>query len=125
MKKLKAFCKSFYKNIIVKRKFKALYLLMFNREFRARLEVLHELTKNCTRTEIREIHWGLIKPGHQLIYRGYAAFLRENEKTMDIPMIRVVQINSTGTYYVVVDGNHRLPALAQRAYRTNGRLNVR
>lgn len=116
MKKFKAFCRSFHKNVVVMGKWRAFFFVTFTKEGRSSINKLFELTKNCRTNTIESIHWSRIIPGHRIIYTKYAKGLEDHELYLDIPMIRVVKNHR---YYVVVDGNHRLPAFIKRAKRTN------
>lgn len=108
MTKWRAFCRSFHKNVIVKKKYKAFGHLLFDREYRASIEKLHQLTKNCTKNEVKPVHIDDLVPGHKIVYPAYALSLFGVAN--NLPKIRVVYDNERHKY-VVVDGNHRLPAL--------------
>lgn len=120
MTKFKAFVRSFYKNIIVKRKYRALMALLFDSTYRRDINNLHLLTKNCTKKEVERIHVDALVAGHRVIYPGYALDLFGMVETL--PAIRVVK-DPTRNKYVVVDGNHRLPALLMHA-RSSGSYSV-
>jgi hypothetical protein len=118
MKKFKAFCRSFYKNVIVKKKVRGFFYLFFTKEGRTAVERLWELTKNCTRIEVVTLDYECIQPGHRIIYKKYADYLLKNCREIKIPMIRVVADPTCKGRFIVVDGNHRLPALKERARRS-------
>ncbi len=107
MKKFFAFCKSFYKNVIIKRKFKAFWLILTDPEFKANLNRLHDLCKGKKRLVTRRISKDRIVPGHRIVYPAYAQSL---VGAVYIPPIKVVY-DSKRRKYVIVDGNHRLPAI--------------
>lgn len=112
MTKFKAFCRSFHKNVIVKRKYRAFWTLLIDRHYRADLDRLFELTKDCTKREQRELEVKDLVHGHRVVYEAYALELMRSKDS--IPMIRVV-FDPVSHKYVVVDGNHRLPAIKTRA----------
>jgi len=115
MSKWERILRSFYKNIIQKRKFRSYYQSFVDKEYRAQINELYELTKNSTGTEMRYVPTNLLTPGHKIIYPKYAQSLIDNEESPLEP-IKVVAWSGG---YVVVDGNHRLPAILARAKKHN------
>ena len=117
MAKWERILRSFYKNIIIKRKFKSYWQSFVDMEYRAQINKLYELTKDSTGTVMRYISTDLLVPGHKIIYPKYAQSLIENEESPLEP-IKVVEHDGK---FVVVDGNHRLPAIKARAekHKTN------
>jgi hypothetical protein len=111
MSKWERILRSFYKNIILKRKFKSYYQSFVDKEYRAQINELYELTKHSTGTVMKYVPTSLLTPGHKIIYPEYAQSLIDNEEAQLEP-IKVVACSSG---YVVVDGNHRLPAILARA----------
>ena len=112
MSRWKSFARSFKKNVIGKKKYKAFAMLLFDREYRASINHLFFLTRGCTKSEIVRIDCRSLIPGHKVVYPAYALDLFS--KTDELPPIRVV-FDRVKQKYVVVDGNHRLPALLLRA----------
>ena len=108
MSKMTRFAKGFYKNVILRHKYKAFLLVIFSSQYRRDLNRLYLLTKGCTRSDLRPIHMDNIVHGHQIVYPGYALSLFSIASSL--PPIRVV-FDQTQHKFVVVDGNHRLPAL--------------
>lgn len=118
MTKWRAFLRSTHKNVIVKRKYRAFLALLFDSSYRRDLNKLHELTKYTTNKEMRAISADALVPGHRIIYLGYALSLFSVAK--DLPPIRVV-FDAIQGKYVVIDGNHRLPALVTWARTTESK----
>lgn len=120
MKKLARIWRSFYKNIIIKKKFKSYWISFTDAGYRAEINRLYELTKDSTGTEMRMVRTDLLVHGHRIIYPEYTKSLMLDDTTQLEP-IRVVWHNDK---YVVIDGNHRLPAIIARAKRkkTNGTM---
>jgi hypothetical protein len=112
MTKWQAFRHSFHKNVIMKKKYKAFITAFIDPSYRRSINRLRELTKDCTREEVQYIGVEHLVHGHKIIYVGYALGLFAVAK--DLPMIRVVY-DVQQNRYVVVDGNHRLPALLSYA----------
>ena len=113
MKKILRFLSSFYRNVILKRKFKVFWALLTDKEFQKNLNHLYELTKNCTRIERLCLNAEQICYGHKIFYRSYCVKLADNKD--DIPRIKVVADPKLGEdKYRVVDGNHRFLALLLR-----------
>jgi hypothetical protein len=79
--------------------------------YRAQLNRLYELTKESSRMEIRYVKTALLVPGHKIIYPGYVLKLLRDE-SIELEPIRVIESNGR---FIVVDGNHRLPAIMERA----------
>lgn len=111
MQKFKAFYKSFYKNVVVKHKFRVFFLIIFNKRFQTQINNLFELTKNCTESSFEFIAPEKIRLGHDIVYKAYALdlILDRNRK---IDPIKVVKLKEE---YIIIDGNHRYLALALRA----------
>lgn len=107
MPKLKAFIKSFYKNVLVMRKYRAFWVLLTDSKFRADLNKLHTLSKDKKRVVTRRININRIVPGHKIIYPAYVRTLRD---AIYIPPIKVVYDKSVRKYRIV-DGNHRFEAI--------------
>jgi hypothetical protein len=82
-------------------------------EYRAQINRLYDLTKNSKGTEMRLIRTSLLVHGHKIIYHGYAESLMLDDTT---PLEPIRVVHSYGKY-IVVDGNHRLPAIIARAER--------
>jgi hypothetical protein len=118
MTKWQAFLRSTYKNVIVKRKYRAFMALLFDPSYRRDLNKLHELTKYTTNKEMRAINADSLVPGHRIVYPIYALGLFSVAK--DLPPIRVV-FDAVQGKYVVIDGNHRLPALVAWARTTDSK----
>lgn len=117
MSRLIGFCRSFYKNVIVKRKFKAFFMFLFDSEYRGAIERVYKASKGRKVTETREIEFRCIKQSHKIVYPDYAYILMRDE-AREIPPIKVTLIcqdKAQRQVYLVVDGNHRLPALMARA----------
>lgn len=114
--KLKKMATSFHKNVIVKKKYKSFLMAIVNPNMRRDLNRMYELTKNCTRTDLKSIPVNSLRHGHQVVYPDYALSLFAGAK--DLPRIRVVY-DPARDVYVVVDGNHRLPALLTYARHSN------
>lgn len=113
MKKLLRMWRSFHKNIIVKRKFKSYWTSFVDSGYRAEINRLFDLTKNSTRTEMRLVPTSLLVHGHRIIYPEYTLSLMLDDTTPLEP-IKVVEHDGV---FVVIDGNHRLPAIIARAAR--------
>lgn len=125
MKKYIRMAKSFYKNIIVKRKFKSYWQSFVDPEYRAQLNELYEITKHSSKREIRYVKTSLLVPGHKIIYPDYALSLLKkvyDDETVELEPIRVIEHEGK---FVVVDGNHRLPAIIERANRKHRGLSSR
>jgi 23S rRNA-/tRNA-specific pseudouridylate synthase len=114
MKRFKRHCKSFYKNVIVKKKFKSYIQSFIDSEYRRQLNELYALTHDKVKTERRFVNVERIVHGHKVIYPEYEQMLLNND-SIPIAPIRVVQKDET---YLVVDGNHRLAAVKARARKT-------
>ena len=112
MKLLLRVTKSFVKNIIIKRKFKAYAQSFYDKEYRAQINRLYELTKGSSGTLRWRIPVDTLKHGHKIIYPEYEQLLVNNDR-IPIDPIKVVQLDD-GTH-LVVDGNHRLSAVIKRA----------
>lgn len=115
MKQIKRFWKSFHKNIIVKKKFKAYWISLIDKEYRGQINNLFELTKNSVGTEMRYVRTSLLVAGHKVIYKEYTDSLINNDE-VNLEPIKVIESNGK---FVVVDGNHRLPAILARAKRNS------
>lgn len=113
MKKWQRIWRSFYKNIIIKRKFRSYWMSFMDSEYRAQINRLYDLTKDSKGTEMRYVRTSLLVHGHKIIYPKYTESLMLDDTTKLEP-IKVVQ--SYGKY-IVIDGNHRLPAIIARAER--------
>lgn len=113
MKKFKRILRSFHKNIIVKRKFRSYWMSFVDMEYRAQINNLFELTKDSVGTEFRLVPTSLLVHGHKIIYPEYTASLMLDDTT-ELEPIKVVEHNGK---FVVIDGNHRLPAIIARAAR--------
>lgn len=111
MTKFERWWRSFKKNVIQKRKFKAYLQYFFDSEYRSQIDRLFELTKHCTRKEYEQIPIWQLEHGHKITYPKYERALILNDE-IDLEPIRVIQ---NGIVFVVVDGNHRLAALRSRA----------
>lgn len=117
MSKWERILRSFYKNVIIKRKFKSYWQSFVDIEYRAQINRLYELTKDSTGTEMRYVPTDKLVAGHKIIYPKYTQMLIDNEESPLEP-IKVVEHEEK---FVVVDGNHRLPAIIDRAakHKTN------
>lgn len=113
MGKYKRIWRSFYKNIIIKRKFKSYWTSFTDAGYRAEINRLFELTKNSKGTEMRLVRTSLLVHGHRIIYPKYTASLMLDDTTQLEP-IKVIEHEGK---FVVIDGNHRLPAIIARAAR--------
>lgn len=111
LKILKWKWRSFYKNIIVKRKFRSYWMFITDKEYRAQINNLYELTKNSVGTRMKFVPTSLLVHGHNVVYMEYATKLMMDDN-VELPPVKVVKSNGK---YVVVDGNHRLPAILLRA----------
>lgn len=114
MKKLKRMWRSFHKNIIVKKKFRSYFMSIVDKEYRQQINRIYELTKDSKTTVMEEIPSWRIEPGHKIIYPEYELWLYCNCNNLKIDPIKVVS-DGKGKF-IVVDGNHRLTALKQRAF---------
>lgn len=115
MSKWERILRSFWKNIIIKRKFKSYWQSFVDREYRSQINVLYLLTKDSKGTEMRYVPTDMLKAGHKIIYPKYSQSLIDNEESPLEP-IKVVEYAGE---FIVVDGNHRLPAIIARAKKHN------
>lgn len=113
MKKWQRILRSFYKNIVIKKKFKSYWVSFTDAGYRAEINRLFDLTKDSKGTVMRLIRTDLLVHGHRIIYPKYTESLMLDDTT-ELEPIRVVKHEDK---YVVVDGNHRLPAIIARAKR--------
>lgn len=113
MKKLQRIWRSFHKNIIIKRKFKSYWQSIVDAEYRGQINRLFELTKDSKGTEMRYVRTSLLVFGHKIIYPKYALSLMIDD-SVQLEPIKVVEHEGK---FVVIDGNHRLPAIIERAER--------
>jgi hypothetical protein len=111
MNKFFKFLNSFYKNVILKRKFKSFFMILTDKEFRAQLNHLHFLTKDCVNQRLEDIDSDQIVYGHKIVYPEYEEYLCQ-QHPLSLQPIRVV-LDSSVDKYRVVDGNHRLKAWKQ------------
>ena len=106
LRKLYILLRSSWKNVIMKRKLKPFILLFTDKEFKAQIDSMYELTKNCTHVEkFKLVRFGSISPGHRIVYPDYVASLTQDSV---IPHIKVCR-DRYG--YRVIDGNHRFEAM--------------
>lgn len=112
--------KSFYKNIILKRKFKAYAMSFYDKEYRNQINNIYKFTKHSRGTMLDAVPVDLLKHGHKIIYSEYEKVLTENDH-IPIQPIKVVQLPDST--FLVVDGNHRLKAVVKRA-KKNGQDKV-
>jgi len=110
MIQFKRMWRSFYKNIIIKRKFRSYWTSFVDKEYRDQIRHIYQITKHCTASKMMNIPTHMLVHGHKVIYRGYANDLVFND-CADLEPIKVVEYQGQ---YVVVDGNHRLPAIMSR-----------
>lgn len=117
MNKFIRIVKSFYKNIIIKRKFRSYWMSFTDSEYRSQITRIYNLTKNSTGAELRYVPTDTLVHGHKLIYHSYAQSLIENEEKSLEP----IKVFFHEGKHIVVDGNHRLPAILFRAakHKTN------
>lgn len=113
MEKWKRILRSFHKNIIIKRKFRSYWMSFVDREYRAQINRLYDLTKDSKGTEMRLVRTAMLVHGHKIIYPEYTLSLMLDDTT---PLEPIKVVLSYGKY-VVIDGNHRLPAIIARAER--------
>jgi len=116
LRKLQQFVRSFHKNVIVKRKYKAFLMIFTNATMRRDLNKLYTLSRDCTKREFRPIHINALRHGHAIVYPDYALSLFATAR--NLPAIRVV-FDPVEAVYIVIDGNHRLPALLAYARHSN------
>lgn len=109
MRKFCLFLRSVWKNVVLKQKFKPFLLLFTDKSFRAEINEMYRLTKNCrtlTRTKVR---FDSIIEGHRILYPEYVRELRYRILDGYVPdPIKVVAVEGG---YQVIDGNHRHAAL--------------
>jgi hypothetical protein len=110
MRQLKRMWRSFHKNIIVKRKFKAYWTYFVDPEYKAQVDNIYKITAHCTGSKMMNIPTHMLVHGHKVIYLEYANSLVFND-CANLEPIKVVEHEGR---YVVVDGNHRLPAIMSR-----------
>lgn len=110
MKNLKRCWRSFYKNIIIKRKFKAYWTYFVDPEYKAQVDRIYKITEKCTGSKMMNVPTHMLVHGHKLIYFEYANNLIFNDKA-ELEPIKVIEHEGQ---YVVIDGNHRLPAIKSR-----------
>lgn len=103
MKKFWLFLKSTYRNVILKRKLKPFLMLLTDAEFRASINKMYELTRNCSRIDIVEVRLGDIGFGHKIVYPEYVKTL-----SPDVYALPRIKVCREGVGYRVIDGNHRL-----------------
>lgn len=109
MKKFKQFLKSTWKNVILKRKFKAFAMLIIDKEYRDQLNYLYELTKDCTKVTVKDVSLFYIVRGHKIIYKNYCKKLWLNPELIKEPL--KVKWDKKEGVYLVIDGNHRYEPL--------------
>lgn len=110
MRQLKRMWRSFHKNIIVKRKFKAYWTYFIDPEYKAQVDNIYKITAHCRASKMMNIPTHMLVHGHKVIYLEYANSLVFND-CANLEPIKVVEHEGR---YVVVDGNHRLPAIMSR-----------
>lgn len=113
MRNLRRAWRSFYKNIIVKRKFKAYWTYFVDPEYKAQVDNIYKITSKCTASRMVEVPTHLLVHGHKVVYLEYSNNLIFNDKAVLEP-IKVILHKGN---YVVIDGNHRLPAIISRSKR--------
>lgn len=113
MTKYERWWRSFKKNIIKKKKFKAYFQYYIDSEYRAQINRLFEITKDCTSKSLEYVPVWQLEHGHKITYPDYELQLMRDD-SVDLEPIRVVQ---QGIVFVVIDGNHRLNAIRSRAKR--------
>lgn len=107
--------RSFHKNIIVKRKFKAYWTYLVDAEYQEQIQNIYRITAHCRACKIMQLPTNMLVHGHKVIYAEYSKRLMQND-SLELEPIKVVEHNGR---YVVIDGNHRLPAILDRSKRLN------
>lgn len=113
MRKLKRMWRSFHKNIIVKRKFRSYWMSLVDLEYRSQIKYIFDITKETTQSKIAFVPINLLVHGHKIVYHEYAAALMVDDE-VNLEPIKVFYHKGM---YVVIDGNHRLPAIKSRSER--------
>lgn len=104
-RKLWLFCKSFWKNCILKRKFKSYYLFFTDKEFKKDIEYLYQLTKFKREFVISQVTFGKLIPSHRIVYPEYVKQLDDGR------LLELLKVTKDGPGYRIIDGNHRFEAM--------------
>jgi hypothetical protein len=89
-------------------------------EYRNQIKHIFEITKDTTHSKVMLVPTHLLVHGHKIVYHEYAAALMLDDE-INLEPIKVFLRNGK---YIVIDGNHRLPAIISRSERL-GKKRVR
>lgn len=105
MKKFCLFLRSFWRNVIIKRKIRPYIALMTDPQYKSDIRHMYRITKDCQGVVKALIPFASIDQGHKVLYPEYVATLSRDKI---LPPIKVAK---DGHRYRVVDGNHRYAAM--------------